>query len=315
MLARSSTDVSGLLPLSIAEKAKMQLFQEIADDLKIRMEAILNAFIIRMDNGFIQKEIVGFTFDLNGAAAARTCNDKTATAAILQRDQVAHVEHILASDCDPNDFAKQYDYNLVCKPKNGKMGNGVVRVRKPNDLQKALSTISELCLSPYYEIEGEHRVVMLNHIPLIAFEKVKPQIVGDGKSTVAQLVGNYFSNTPPTFLQKMKEFKPAWLPLGNILNPGEVMHLQWKHNIFTARVLDPNQEASLIRNIHELAIAATKSLGITFCCVDIIAIKGGGLRVLEVNASVCLEAREIGYENVKKIYTSAVSLMLKIPEI
>ncbi|HEX2583441.1 MAG TPA: hypothetical protein VHL30_04930, partial [Chlamydiales bacterium] len=201
-----------------------------------------------------------------------------------------------------------YNYNLVCKPENGQMGRGVIRVRKQEELQKALS-IPNLCLSPYYEIEHEYRTVMLNHVPQVVFEKVKPQIVGDGKSTVSQLIGHYFQNTPPAFLEKMEEINLDCLPLRKVLGCGAVMDLQWKHSVFRARILNPGEESPLLETIHALAVAATQSLQMIFCCVDVIAIKGGDLKVLEVNSSVLVTESEIGYERVKQIYTAAVALM------
>ncbi|HEX2582916.1 MAG TPA: hypothetical protein VHL30_02240, partial [Chlamydiales bacterium] len=91
-------------PGATAKKAqpfKETLFQKIADDLNLRMESIRNGFIIRLENESLRKNIIGFKLGLNEDAAARACAEKTATAALLQRDQVPHVEHILASDCDP----------------------------------------------------------------------------------------------------------------------------------------------------------------------------------------------------------------------
>lgn len=299
--------------VTITSKAKAQplkekLFQKIADDLNLRMESIRNGFIIQLENESLRKRIVGYTFGLNDDAATRACTEKTVTAAILAQDQVPHVEHILVSDCDPYEVARQYNYNLVCKPDDGQMGRGVIRVRNREELQKALS-VSNLCLSPYYEIEHEYRTVLLNHVPQVVFEKVKPQIVGDGKSTVRQLIGYYILNTPPAFLEKMEEIKFKGLPLRKVLSYGTVMSLQWKHSLFRARVLDPSKEAPLLEMIHKLAIAATKSLKTIFCCVDVIAIQGGDLRVLEVNSSVWLTESEIGYQRVKQIYTAAVALM------
>ena len=293
----------------LARKTKIQLFHEIADDLKIRVEFIMRGHIVRMYKGNDRIQIIGYSFGLNKAAAARICSDKSAASAILEIDKVPHVEHVLASECDMEEEAKRYGYNLVCKPNGGQNGDGVVRVRKPQDLQKAIATISKVCLSPYYEIEHEYRVVMLNHVPQIIFEKVKPQIIGNGHSTVAQLLGNFYASTPPAFLKKMKDFDPGWLPLATVLKNGEAIHLQWKHSAFNARLLDPDKESSLICKISPLAMAATRSLDISFCCADIVALKGGELRVLEVNSSVWLEEEEIGYLNVKKIYTAAVSLM------
>jgi hypothetical protein len=108
----------------------------------------------------------------------------------------------------------------------------------------------------------------------------------------------------------MEEFTPAWLPLDKVLMNQEVMNLQWKHSVFTARILDPKNEVPLLEEIESLAAAATKALGIMFCCVDIVKDSDGNLKVLEVNSSVWVEDHEIGPENVKKIYKAAMALML-----
>ena len=63
------------------------------------------------------------------------------------------------------DFAETYNHQLVCKPNDGTGGKDVFVVKNQLELEQAVHQLLEayrsICLSPFYEIEQEYRVIVL----------------------------------------------------------------------------------------------------------------------------------------------------------
>ena len=88
----------------------------------------------------------------------------------------------------------------------------------------------------------------------------------------------------------------------------------WKHNLSQgASVIDVNDE-ELKNKLIEIAIKATKTIGIRFASVDIIKLKSGELLIIEVNSGVTINKYtdfvENGKERAKAIYGEASEKML-----
>eukprot|EP01130_Rhizamoeba_saxonica_P008863 TRINITY_DN3590_c0_g1_i2.p1 TRINITY_DN3590_c0_g1~~TRINITY_DN3590_c0_g1_i2.p1 ORF type:complete len:162 (-),score=48.04 TRINITY_DN3590_c0_g1_i2:37-522(-) len=134
---------------------------------------------------------------------------------------------------------------------------------------------------------------MLNGTARIIYGKTRPSIIGDGVSTVQQLILKTLGDmTSRTFKLFFKEFDGKDFPenLNTILPEGETQVLKFKHNLGQGSqpflLSEENEVYPLLQSIAERAVEA---VGIDFCSVDIVSIMDNEeepLQVLEINSGV-----------------------------
>jgi glutathione synthase/RimK-type ligase-like ATP-grasp enzyme len=247
----------------------------------------------------------GYHFDLNPSAGAHVAKDKAATFEVLRAAGVPAVEHRLFLRADLADYVNEsgswtallaaldeFGGVAVLKPTEGSGGAGVSRVRSPRELEEKAAGLWQrhhaICLSPYHEVTREIRHILLDGEPSIIYEKEIRAIVGDGHSTLGQLLLGGIDDAQ----QWASKLGGAARQLGalawdHVPAAGQRLPLAWKHNLRGARAIVPESrdEASL-----SLARRAAAALGLRLCAVDVIeAADGVGPRVLEVNAGLMLE--------------------------
>jgi glutathione synthase/RimK-type ligase-like ATP-grasp enzyme len=286
-------------------------------------------WIVRLEKGGSVHHVYGYNFDLNPATAQAIANDKSAVSELLRYGRIPHVEHSLflqprlsgyISDqgnwADMLAFAGQYNFKVVCKPNDGTGGEDVFRVSSQPELEEVTQSLFEshraICLSPFYIIDKEYRVIVLDGQCELVYAKRRPAVVGDGQATVAELIaGRVNAGAIPASVAARAILTNDNL-LDKVLDAGERLVLDWRHNLahgaHPAILTDPSPR----RELEELALACAQELNIKFASIDIIETKGQ-LLILEVNAGVMMEhftqlAPE-GYAIAKKIYAKAVDLM------
>ena len=234
-------------PMGKTTRKFAQIIQEIAGKYSISLEAASQNWLIKLSLGNVKKLIYGYDLGLNSSTAAMYCHDKAATSDAL--GSIAHIEHTLFLKPENNTYsqesstgvwseitkyAEKYNYNLVCKPKSESGGANVTHTKTPQELQKTVQQLFErhrdLCLSPFYEIKHEYRLIMLNGQPEIIFRKIRPHLIGDGKTSIRDLVYQYTKQDGATLLKTFSEISNQW-PLDSIHKNGELVHLTWKHNL------------------------------------------------------------------------------------
>lgn len=110
------------------------------------------------------------------------------------------------------------------------------------------------------------------------YRKSRPSIIGDGKSTVLELLSQYFSNLTSRNLDNiLADFSLQPLirkgcGLSYVPKEGELMLLNWKHNLGTGSKADLCFEQSLHERLQDICKAAVKALGVRFCSVDVVEI-------------------------------------------
>jgi len=278
--------------------------------------------------------IVGYTFPLNTASVAAICTDKSACAAILESHQIPCVPHQLFTRPYLENYtptsgifrpllqhAEGIGYPLVAKVKDGTGGVGVFYISTPRELEVvAMSCFTkekDICLSPYYDIVQEYRVVVLEGQAQLCFSKERPALVGDGHSSIATLLTQCLSQKKWNLLDMLMEGQSLNRPITDVLLPDEVVHLNWKHNLGSGsipRLVQPPQE------LIDLSIQAAQNIGLRFGSVDIIQPKQDPMpyRILEVNAGVMLDnfvayykTDNRGYQQAFDIYKQAICSYFK----
>lgn len=229
-------------------------------------------WIVRLSSGDRHATVMGYHFPLNSAPAAMLAGDKAAASEALAHAGVPCIEHRLFLrpalsgyvGADGNwaamlAYAQQHDGHLVVKPNQGTGGQQVSRVRSVLELESVVHTLfanhRSLAFSPFHVIAREVRLVMLDGVCKLAYEKVR---ASDAPNDDA--------------------------PNDAASNNNAVA--EWRHNLglgATPHLLDPPP-----RVLVERAQAAMRALGLRFASVDVVEVEGSW-QVLEVNAGVMME--------------------------
>ncbi len=137
--------------------------------------------MLRLEKDSRIRWILGYQFDLNTAAASAVAQDKVATYAALSAASVPVVEHVLVRSVlgEPfpeDELARLFPGAFVIKPLEGTGGRDVQKVSSVSEAKNTILKSGELAwgASPYYDIEAEYRVILLDGKPLIMYEKTQP---------------------------------------------------------------------------------------------------------------------------------------------
>lgn len=166
----------------------------------------------RLERGDRSVVFAGSTSSLNDAAAARVAADKFHTAAVLRAAglRVPDTVRCLRADADlrggptgADRFARQRGlepalafadargYPLIVKPNRGSRGRGVARVDDRRTLLRSIDqvwTMDEIALVQPALPGLDLRVDMLDGELLIAYLRRPLRLIGDGRSTVLELL-------------------------------------------------------------------------------------------------------------------------------
>ncbi|MDR0964764.1 MAG: hypothetical protein LBM60_09125 [Clostridium sp.] len=287
------------------------LLQEICSEEGIRLSCFSQDWILRLEREGLFFFVFGYKFPLNHAVASMLCDDKSATSQILADAQIAHVEHQLilspvsfeAYSIAPF-FEKLAAYQkrhgaVVIKPNQGTGGLDVTLAKDPSHFEQYVTTLlsryPSIAISPYYEITMEYRAILLHGEVKILYEKHRPCIIGDGQSTVWELL--QADATLADFTDHLPKAER-----NRVLHLGERYDLNWKFNLGLGAkpvLLLPQNESQydidllsqsvILNEVTLLAQRTVAALDITLAAVDIIQ-TAEGLMVLEVNSGIMMEA-------------------------
>jgi GNAT-family acetyltransferase (TIGR03103 family) len=132
--------------------------------------------------------------EFTSAVAMSRCDDKRVTRRIMERAGVRVAKGALAceGDLDAATTLLEECGEVVVKPARGEQGRGItVGVRDGEELARAVDLALQFCPDVLVEelVAGEDlRVVVIDHQVVAAAVRRPAEIVGDGRSTVRQLV-------------------------------------------------------------------------------------------------------------------------------
>jgi hypothetical protein len=166
-----------------------------------------------------------------------------------------------------------------------------------------------MAVCPFYEIENEFRVVVLDGKVKLVYRKKIPFILGDGISTLRQLLVVYLKEDiecPVSFNIPDEDYL-------KVLNSGKKYYLNWKHNLGKGANPEIVQNEELIERLSDLALRAAQAVNVHFASIDIIETNNQYL-VLEINSGVMMEhfsqVNDSNYQIAKRIYKEAIESML-----
>lgn len=299
----------------------VRMIQEICRENGISLWSFGGDWGFLLEKNGRRGRILGYQFGLNAAVSKDICTDKSIASEMMAQDGIPCVEHICFMA--PHMFGyvggsgnwrglmqllERYQV-IVCKDNTGTGGNQVYLVRDQKELELAADAVFQradaMAVSPYYRIQEEYRVVLLDQEVQIVFRKIRRHLTGDGTSTVRCL---YAQN----LLDGGSSARIPEEDLDRVLKEGENYVLNWKHNLGQGADADVIEERDA-EEICALAKRAAACLDIRFASVDVVMTEEG-LKVMEVNAGVMMEnlAGINGeyYKKAKSIYERAIFKML-----
>lgn len=308
------------------------IIKELCEEQNVKMEVISYGWILKLSKGNKVKYIVGNNFPLNPESSSIIISDKYATYEVLNSFGIPAVKHIMLFN--PAERGEYISENgnfsiissefskygkLVVKPNTGFEGNNVMLCKSLKEaeiaIHKLFKTENSISICPYYEIEREYRAFYLNGKVELIYSKEKPYVVGDGKSSLKELITKENLPEKPVVKENL-----ALLDMKIIPGIGQKVELSWKHNLSggaKAEILEENtdNESTLYNEIKRLAIKAGEALDIKFVTIDIIHTTENELYVLEVNrgVSTAIFANTVknGTTLVKNIFRNALNEMFK----
>ena len=314
------------------ERVHVKLIKELAKEMDFKAQFLSEDWITVLRKGNIIHYIYGYDWGLNPSSAQLIAKDKTAAYEILKIHNINAIEHKLffnynlqAKYTGQNGcweeilkYAEQHKrgdiYSLICKPNRGTGGNDIYRIAKRLELEstvhKMFSKYNDLCLSPYYEISNEYRLIYLNKEILLYFQKNRPYVEGNGKDNLLKLLTEKFGNGGLMYQEDLQESLTDIIPLN------EKRMVSWKHNLGSGARAQLIEDKQIKSDLKEIADKTAAALGIKFASIDIV-LANGEYYIMEVNSGIMLEnfasQKNEGlynyYETAKVIYRKAIELL------
>jgi glutathione synthase/RimK-type ligase-like ATP-grasp enzyme len=290
-------------------RSAVRLLEEAGAALCVRVETFCGGWVVRLIHPDGRTRLVwGYHFDLNPSAGAHIARDKAATWEVLRAAGVPAVEHRLFLRADMEEYVadagnwrsmlaalEDFRGDAVIKPADGSGGAGVSRVRSPRELEKAAGALWQrehaICLSPFLPVRREVRHILLDGEARIVYEKKIDAVIGDGRSTLGELILASGRDDPRRSGRQLAAAVRVHgeLALEQVPMAGQRLAIAWKHNLRNASaiLLDAPEPAMVA-----VASQAAAALGLRLCAVDVVELEGAagvGPLVLEVNAGLMVE--------------------------
>jgi len=316
----------------VHERFLVRILKEICAEKAINLEVLSHGWVFRMEKDGQIRHVYGNNFDIDTAATQKIVSDKAAVSELFTHLGVPHVEHKMFLNPFFADYvsskgnwermqayAEKHDNRVVVKAAQGSSGNEVFLATNSRDLELHVNTLfrneRSICFSPYVPFESEYRLVMLNGQVQLCYEKVRPKAVGDGESTLAQLIARECQDQ--TLLVKQQLLAKNAGSLDKVLVKGEEHLLHWQHNLSKGSRPKVVTDKALLKQLTQLAKHVVDALTMRFVSVDIIEHNGEFL-VLEVNSGVMMDnyVRLLadGYQDAKEVYSNVMAVMFQTKE-
>lgn len=293
----------------------------------IELKKLSFDWILQLTKDGKVRHITGNRFDINHEAGGDIACDKYATYEVLKSQNVPVVEHTMVfnpamrgryisdqgvSITVVSEFLKHGC--LVVKPNNGCEGIGVSLCHTLREteiaIQKLFKSRGSVSICPYYDIKTVYRTFYLNGKIHLIYGKTKPFVVGDGKSTVGELIEQLVLPEKGVVNDNLSAIDLTYVP-----NDKEKVEISWKHNLSGGALPTVLEKSELYDKIEEIAIQEGKAMNMNFATIDVIQTADDKLYVLEVNSGVCatifIDLVDGGYETIKEIYRESLNTMFK----
>ena len=316
-----------------SKRILVKIIKELQEELSFKAEFISEDWIIIITHNNKDSYIYGNHWSMNSATMQLIAKDKSATYDILSKNKIPAIEHKLIFSHDFQakytgqngcwdeimNYAKEHEYNVVCKPNKGTGGNDVYHITNQLELESVVHTMlskyPDLCLSPFYKIDAEYRAIVLNGKTQLLYQKERPFIIGNGKDTLLTLIIEKYKKAGLVFLENNMD------KLSTVICKDEKIIISWKHNLGLGAKAIVVKDKSIIEPIEKIVNEASKTFDIGFASIDIVS-TSDKYYVLEINSGIMMENFALQktddeynyYEITKSIYRDALRFLFQTKE-
>lgn len=261
---------------------------------------------VQLGYGSQQKRIHTTATGQTSMIASDLAGDKSLTKEILTEASIpVPFGEVVESERDLEAILRQVDFPLVVKPLDGNHGRGVTtNIQNASELFSAYMTAkhhSEKVIVERFARGSDYRLLVIDYKFVAAAQRVPARVIGDGKSTITELVE--LANKDPrrgdghlNLLTKidldqctLDYLATRNLTVDSVVPEGEECCLKRTVNLSTGGTsIDVTDVVH--PEIAFMAERAARAIGLDICGIDLIAedvtrpLKASGAVVIEVNA-------------------------------
>lgn len=203
-------------------------------------------------------------------------------------------------------YAKKIGFPVVVKPNSRSQGSGVMKAHNKTEFYQAarLACAKDSVILVERAVSGkDYRIVVLDDTIISAYERIPLQVVGNGHSTIEQLLkakqqmfdeqgrDTRIDFSDPRIKAKLKRQK---MTLQSVPDAGSVVYLLDNANLSAGG--DSVDVTDIIHpDMARIAINLTRDMGLRLCGVDVIVPISidrppkKGYRIIEINAAPGLD--------------------------
>ena len=297
-----------------------KLIEEICNEENIDYKLISENWVMILTKNNITKCISGYRFPLNDHALGSVIDDKYAFYDLCKLKDLPIIEHNILFN--PNSkignntmnllkkYFIKYNKDVVIKPNLGTEGTDVYHITDYDNLVEITNELFKnnfsISICPFYKIDNEYRVVVLNNKVKLIFEKSKPVVIGDGNSSIKDLL----IKLNPYYFTKINFNKDY----DRVLLNNEKYEYDWRFNLSKGATAKLVENKDLYQKLSDIALNVTNTINAIFVSVDIIKCQNN-YYLIEMNSGVCINKVtnfiDKDLKLTKEIYREAILEMFK----
>ena len=289
-----------------------EIIKEICEEENIELINYQGSWLkeLRKDNKV--RFIVGYKFSLNNQSVGLVVDDKGLFYDTLCKKVPIIIHHVIFNNYDADETLNlfhKYNNKVIVKGNIGTCGREVYKIvdekRLFNIVDRLLEKQYSISLCPYYDIEKEYRLIVLNNEIKLVYGKENPTIIGDGVKTIKELLLDFNSSYYTKNIIENENYIPK-------LN--EKIIIEYRFNLSNGARVNKNIDNELKDKLISIAKEVIKYTNISFGSIDIIKTFNNELLVMEANSGVMMNSylKQTGDRDlVKKIYHDAIIAMFK----
>ena len=289
-----------------------ELIKEICKEENIELNIYQGNWLKELRKGNITKYIVGYKFSLNNQGISLVVDDKGLFYDVIKDKLPIIIHHVLFNNYDSDEVLNlfhKYNNKVIVKGNIGTCGKEVYKITNEKRLFNIIDRLFEkqysISLCPYYDIDKEYRLIVLNNEVKLIYSKENPMVIGDGIKTIKELLLDFNS----TYYSNNQVNNPDYVP-----KLDEKVIIEYRFNLSNGARVNKDIDIELKNRLIELAKRVVKETNLSFGSIDIIRTTNNELLIMEANSGVMMNnylKQTKDYETVKEIYRDAIKTMME----
>jgi cyanophycin synthetase len=258
-----------------------------AETRGIPWTALSSRAMIQFGQGVHQKRIQATLTSQTGILGVELASDKEGTKSILREMGIPVPRGAVIYYLDELEdaIADVGGFPIVIKPLDGNHGRGITinitDLKLAEEAYDAAKAVSKGVIVERYYVGRDHRVLVVNGKVVAVAERVPAHVVGDGKSTIAELIDE--TNRDPrrgeghaNILTRIELDRTSWellerqgFTLDTVLRPQEICYLRATANLSTGGIAIDRTDEIHPENIW-LAQRVAKIIGLDIAGIDVV---------------------------------------------